>query len=112
MVPPKDLAHFTHVRDGNTIFVFGEVDIATAQEFEAVLDDAAVTALSLAVDFTGCHYLDSSGLAALTRIVKRHPHVNESIVTEGSNIARLMNITAFEQVLPINYVPRLRRAEA
>jgi anti-anti-sigma factor len=89
--------------DTVVVHVFGEVDIACASEFERTLDEAGASGVPIVVDLEECRYMDSTGLTALVRAVKRYgPHI-EVAVAERSVIARLMQITGMEKILPIKF---------
>ena len=85
------------------LHVVGEVDISSAPAFEAALNSAATFGKPVVVDLTECTYLDSSGLSALVRAMKRYHVPFRAVVTENSNIARVLDIVDFSQFIPIDF---------
>jgi anti-anti-sigma factor len=110
------------IGDKWVVHVFGDVDLACALEFEAAIGEAAAYGGPVVVDFRECRYMDSTGLTALVRAVKRYGRV-EAVVTDKSPVWRIMQITGFQKVLPIvfesdgvpalstrrSHVPRIER---
>lgn len=87
--------------DTSILRIFGEVDIASAPEFERAVQSATMRGKAVEIDLSECGYIDSSGLAVIARAVKRYTVPIEALVRAGSNIARIMELTGFEKVLPI-----------
>lgn len=111
MIQTQEYRHFATVleeKGGKAILhVFGDVDLACADEFEDAMQEAAAGGATLIVDLQGCQYMDSTGLRSLVRAVKRHGDRVHAIVTEGSIVARILQLTAFHDVLRIAYVERV-----
>ena len=74
MTDDDELSEFELVRGGHAaeLTVFGEIDVGTADDFEAqVLDQLPADAERLVLDVGPLGFIDSSGLQALTRIRER-----------------------------------------
>ena len=88
----------------HVVSVRGEVDLATAPEFEralgAVPEDGVA---SVIVDLTDCSFMDSTGLHLLTRSQERFDrsggHV--AVVAPNRSVLRLFELTRLDQLLPI-----------
>ena len=89
-------------RDGSTLLrVSGEVDLATAGTLEDALTGAAGAAV--VVDLTEVPFMDSTGLNALVNGRRAIQDAGGSIalvVTPQSPVARLLEITGMDDVLP------------
>jgi anti-sigma B factor antagonist len=88
------------IGDKWVVHVLGDIDLSSALELEAAIDQAATFGAPVVVDLRECRYMDSTGLTALVRAVKRYGRV-EAVVTEHSPISRIVQITGFQKVLPI-----------
>jgi anti-sigma B factor antagonist len=85
-------------KDGTvTVFVRGEIDMTSAQEFRRALDDAPA-ADRLVVDLTGVGFLDSAGVKVLYDHLDRRP---ELVVGAGAFINRILTITGLTDVLTV-----------
>jgi len=92
--------------DKTILHVYGDVDLVYADEFEAAMHEGAAGG-TLIVDLQECSYMDSTGLTALVRVVRRHGDRVHAVVTQGSTVARILQLTAFHDVLRIAYVERV-----
>ena len=67
----SDVSRFevTCVEDAGAfiVHVVGEVDLATAGEFEAAVSSGADTPGALIIDLTECGFMDSTGISVLIR---------------------------------------------
>ena len=84
-------------RDGDTITVAGELDLATAPELRAVLDGVNGTD-TVTVDLDTTTFVDSQGLATLTA-AKQHLEGRLRIVNARDNVRRVFEITNLDTVL-------------
>lgn len=84
-------------RDGDTILVSGELDLATAPDLRALLD-AIDEASTVTVDLGATTFVDSQGLATLTA-AKQRLEDRLRIVNAHDNVRRVFEITNLEDVL-------------
>lgn len=89
------------IDDRNVLRVFGDIDISCNADFEEAIDDAAASGALVILDLRECQYMDSTGLTAVVRAVKRYGDRIEAMVSEGSSVCRVMQITDFQTLLPI-----------
>jgi len=109
-----DYNQFAAIREagpeGQTVHIFGDVDVLTAPEFEEAIAEAAVVHAAsggaVTINFTRCRYLDSSGLAVLVRARRRLGSYLNVLVKPRSMISRVLNITSLDRVF--NVVTELR----
>lgn len=81
------------------VSVMGDVDIATAPALEqTLLDVTGSGAREVVVDLTGCSFLDSRGLEALTSTRTRLERSNRALALVVSNpsLFRIFQITQVE----------------
>ena len=90
-----------HLDNGTPVIsVMGDVDSATAPALEQTLLDASTAATSeVVVDLTGCSFLDSRGLEALTATSERLEGSDRSLALVLSNpsLFRIFQITQVEE---------------
>jgi anti-sigma B factor antagonist len=87
-------------RDGAiTLAVKGDIDMASAEQFRRVLDDAPAGE-HLVVDLTGVSYLDSAGVKVLYDHLDRDP---ELIIEPDAVILRILAITGLHDRLNIRH---------
>lgn len=89
------------IGDKVVVHVFGEVDLSCSSELEVAIDEAAAIGMPVVVNFEQCCYMDSSGLTALIRGIKRNRLDLEAVIAKGSPVERLMRITHFDEILQI-----------
>lgn len=88
----------------HVVSVRGEVDLATAPEFERALfalpDDGVA---SVVVDLTGCTFMDSTGLHLLTRIQRRCDRSGGrlAVVSANRSVLRVFRITELDRVFAV-----------
>ena len=92
--------------DGQTsvVTVTGEIDLATVPSLEQELLDAAGDRTGeLIVDLTGCTFLDSRGLGALTRASARLARSNRpfALVLPNPNVLKVLRLTGFDEQIEI-----------
>ena len=96
-------------QDGvRVIAVRGELDLNTAPELEAPLNDALAGSPPIVVNLTDCEFIDSTGVALLVRAwqqVSDNGARNDSrfaICCPNSQVARLLQITGVESSIPLH----------
>ena len=90
-----------------TVTVFGELDIATAPELVAAIDEARATpAGSIVVDLLATSFIDSTGLTTLFRAHKRFEQESRdfSIVVGPDNVEvqRVIDLMGFDDVFTLH----------
>jgi len=82
------------------VSVMGDVDVATAPALErTLLDVTSAGAREVIIDLTGCSFLDSRGLEALTAMRARLQRSDRSLALVLSNpsLIRIFRITQVEE---------------
>jgi anti-sigma B factor antagonist len=82
------------------VSVMGDVDVATAPALErTLLDVTSAGAREVIIDLTGCSFLDSRGLEALTALRARLQRSDRSLALVLSNpsLIRIFRITQVEE---------------
>jgi anti-anti-sigma factor len=82
----------------------GELDLGTVPELRAVVNE--VTALSprvLVFDFSGIHYMDSSGLGILVSAKRRlGAYSGEvAVVTASSSVLKALKLSGLDQIIGV-----------
>ena len=84
-------------RDGDTITVSGELDLATAPELRALLAEIQGTNI-VTVDLDATTFVDSQGLATLTA-AKQRLDGRLRIINAHDNVRRVFEITNLDTLL-------------
>ena len=112
VVPLNSAAHpHVLVRDGSAdleiVQVFGDLDLACADELESLLHGLATQphAPAIAVNLTACHYLDSTILTVFVRASRELGDRFALIVPKGSSTHRILQIVGLDKVLHIDETP-------
>jgi anti-anti-sigma factor len=90
------------------LFVWGEVDCATAPRLARTLADMTERGqLNLVVDLSGVYFMDSTGLAVLAVAHKRLQHAGGGLVLAGptSTVRRSLQITGLDKMMPLTDTP-------
>ncbi|HEV7770430.1 MAG TPA: STAS domain-containing protein [Solirubrobacterales bacterium] len=90
-----------------TIFVRGELDLSTAPELEAPLEQALEGGKgSVLIDLTRCEFIDSTGIALIVRAWQRLQSGENGralvICTENDQVRRVLEITGLELSIPVH----------
>jgi anti-anti-sigma factor len=90
-----------------TIFVRGELDLSTAPELEAPLEQALDSGKgSVLIDLTRCEFIDSTGIALIVRAWQRLQSGGNGralvICTENDQVRRVLEITGLELSIPVH----------
>jgi anti-sigma B factor antagonist len=91
-------------RERVTIIVAGEVDLCTASEIEAQLEELWLSGwTAVDVDLRQVSFMDTSGLHALTRAMHAAQTLGTTLtIVDGSDpVRRLLSLTRMDDVLPI-----------
>jgi anti-sigma B factor antagonist len=86
------------------VFVWGEVDCATAPRLAATLADMTEQGrLNLVVDLSGVYFMDSTGLAVLAVAHKRLQHAGGGLVLAGPTpvVRRSLEITGLDKMMSV-----------
>ncbi|HEU4392565.1 MAG TPA: STAS domain-containing protein [Solirubrobacterales bacterium] len=110
MIPAPFEASAAQLEDGiRVIAVRGELDLSTAPELEAPLDDAvAAGEVSVLVDLSECEFIDSTGIALIVRAWQRLSGDEEEgngrvvICSHNDQVRRVLEITGLELSIPIH----------
>jgi anti-anti-sigma factor len=80
--------------------VVGEIDMATAPEFEQALSSAVRAPIErVVVDLTGCTYLDSAALGVLFRCSEGH---QLALVTPDDNLLHVLRIVGLDRLVAVH----------
>ena len=91
-------------RGTHIVSVRGEVDLATAPEFDRALRALPEGGVgSVIVDLTDCSFMDSTGLHLLTRTQWRFDSAGGrvAVVSANRSVLRLFGITGLDEVFAI-----------
>jgi anti-sigma B factor antagonist len=86
------------------VVVRGELDVASAQEFAAVLDRAVTSKRPVvAIDLSGLQFIDSSGLAALIKADQEVKSAGRrlTVVRGPRQVQQLLDLTGFSERLEL-----------
>lgn len=111
MNPAPFEATAAKLEDGvQVISVRGELDLSTAVDLEAPLDEAiAAGDASVLIDLTACEFIDSTGIALIVRAWQRLDRNAEGdgegrvvIASQNDQVRRVLEITGLELSIPIH----------
>jgi anti-anti-sigma factor len=91
-------------REGVVVMsLVGELDVASSEEFGARVDELAKTSVSLVVDVSGLHFIDSSGLNALVTCGRAVQEGGGRLLVAGASehIARVFEVVRLEESLQV-----------
>lgn len=69
---------------GQTVTIFGELDLATAPRVRTAIDEAIDTEGDLVIDLRACAFVDSSGIAVLASAAWRRRENGRALVIRGA----------------------------
>jgi anti-anti-sigma factor len=92
------------------VAVRGELDLSTAADLEAPLEDAVSTGdASVLIDLTDCEFIDSTGIALIVRAWQRLDNAADGegrgrvvICSSNDQVRRVLEITGLELSIPIH----------
>lgn len=111
MSPAPFEATAVRLDDGvRVIAVRGELDLSTASDLEAPLDDAIASGdASVLVDLSECEFIDSTGIALIVRAWQRLDRNADGdgdgrvvICSDNDQVRRVLEITGLELSIPIH----------
>ena len=111
MNPAPFEATAAKLEDGlQVIAVRGELDLSTAADLEAPLDEAIASGdASVLIDLTECEFIDSTGIALIVRAWQRLDRNAEGdgegrvvIASQNDQVRRVLEITGLELSIPIH----------
>lgn len=79
--------------------VEGELDMASASEFEEAIARAAPTP-HVVIDLSSCTFLDSTGMRVITETMRTVPRV--SVVATDPGVLRVLEITAVDTMVSVH----------
>jgi anti-sigma B factor antagonist len=91
---------FSAQRHANVVTVTGEIDMATAPELREAIAAADLRQGRLVVDLSAVTFLDSAGVAVL---FDHAAHGLELIITPGSLITVVLEVTGLTQAVTVRY---------
>lgn len=94
-------------RGVRTISVRGELDLSTAPELEAPLNEALESGEgSVLVDLSRCEFIDSTGIALIVRAWQRLDSGEDGrtlvICSQNDQVRRVLEITGLELSIPLH----------
>ena len=105
MNPAPFEATAAKLEDGlQVIAVRGELDLSTAADLEAPLDDAVASGdASVLIDLTECEFIDSTGIALIVRAWQRLDGNGNRVVICSANdqVRRVLEVTGLDLSIPI-----------
>jgi len=106
-VNPTPFAVNSEKRNGVLVIaVSGELDLSTAPRLEELLGPAVASADSaVAIDLSGCEFIDSTGIAQIVRAwqaLGAEDGPGFALCCAGDQVRRLLRITGLETSLPIH----------
>jgi anti-anti-sigma factor len=92
------------------VAVRGELDLSTASDLEAPLEDAISSGdASVLIDLSECEFIDSTGIALIVRAWQRLDHTADGdgggrvvICSASDQVRRVLEITGLELSIPIH----------
>ena len=102
-----ELASVAVERQGRTAVarLAGEVDLSNAAAVEDTVAGELTGARAVALDLAGLRYLDSAGLALLSRLATRCDETGTAIrlvVPPGAIVRRAIEVSGLDTVIPVD----------
>ncbi|MGN6201035.1 MAG: STAS domain-containing protein [Solirubrobacterales bacterium] len=89
-----------------TISVRGELDLSTAPELEAPLEQTLNGDGSVLIDLSSCEFIDSTGIALIVRAWQRLDSGEDGrslvICSDNEQVRRVLEITGLELSIPVH----------
>jgi anti-anti-sigma factor len=105
--PTPELARVVLERHGGAVLarLSGEIDLSNAGRVEDKLTGGLTGATAVAVDLSGLSYLDSAGLALLSRLSGRLASASGSlrlVVPPDAMVSRTLTISGLAAAIPVD----------
>jgi anti-anti-sigma factor len=102
--PPRELARVAVERHGPTVLarLTGEIDLSNAGTVEELVTGGIGGATAVAVDLSGLEYLDSAGLALLSRLSRRLAGSLRLVVPPEAVVKRTLSISGLPAAIPVD----------
>lgn len=86
-----------------TVVASGEIDVATASEFEACIDEALTTGAPVLIDLSAVTFVDSTGLRVIVGAAERSRGADGSLrlLDPSSTVMRTLTVTHLDDVVGI-----------
>jgi anti-anti-sigma factor len=106
-VSEKDLARVALERHGDAVLarLSGEIDLSNAGAVEDQVTGGLAGATAVAVDLSALSYLDSAGLALLSRLAGRLSELSGSlrlVVPPDAFVSRTLSISGLALAIPVD----------
>jgi anti-anti-sigma factor len=99
-------AFIAHQNGCVVIVVRGEVDMETAPQFAAVVDDGLTASPHIVFDMGGVTFVDSSGLRVIVAAVLRVPeHGSVTIRNASAHVAKVLQISGLDSAITVESTP-------
>jgi anti-sigma B factor antagonist len=92
-------------RDGEecVVTIEGEIDVANADRLAATMLDGVEVSPVTVIDVSGCDFMDSAGIRALTQGLRRFEEAGSEVrlvVAPRGSVRRVLDITAITEQFP------------
>jgi len=104
--PPSFTIAVTPAREGVVVAVAGELDLATAAQFEAALREQ-LAAGPVRLDLQGLSFMDSSGIRVLDAVLRDLAAMRRTLVIEPTlqpAVRQVIALTGMTDALPFDVV--------
>jgi anti-sigma B factor antagonist len=100
----EPVAEFEVRRNDGTVIlsISGELDVASAADFDLARAEALSTGLPVVIDLAECEFIDSSGVAGIIRTFDRATDADQPFALAGSGpqVRRVLDLSGMSQMLP------------
>jgi anti-sigma B factor antagonist len=82
--------------------VAGEVDISTAADLQAAIENAATRAFEIWLDLSETTFMDSSGIHALVQARARRANLRLALICPDGPVLRVLRLTGLDRTFEIH----------
>jgi anti-sigma B factor antagonist len=82
--------------------VAGEVDISTAADLQAAIENAATRAFEIWLDLSETTFMDSSGIHALVQARARQANLRLALICPDGPVLRVLRLTGLDRTFEIH----------